>query len=222
MDNYNVGNRKEIFGELKDKIEDIGQMFDEYSNDIVSSCITDKTYKLREAINDYNKLKYNFKEEYYYKCRWFCCCCNNECYWCYCCCLKSQYKNKKDIKDKIGDIEDVEKKNIDSKIDLIMKNQKDNIDKKILSSKSKLFYFIFFFFNLFHFFALLELYSFKFALFREIKKSLYRYIKEKYDENEKKTFDDYFRYSILRDISQNNISYFFSCLTPILVNICGI
>ena len=126
--------------------------------------------------------------------------------------FKKKYRNNKEIKNNIEEFKKMEN-NIEEKLELIIKNE---IEYQYFNSTIDLICFAVV--SLFHFFAISEIYSVKFALFREIKKTIYFYFHEKYHENERKTFDDYYRYSILRDISQTNISYITSFLTVFLVS----
>lgn len=188
----------DIFHDLKTKINEIEKSFDKYENNVFDSLIGKNTIDLHKSINDFNEVKKDFSKEYY---------CSK-----YCCCLKKKYRNNEEIKNKIKEIKKMEN-NIDDKLELIIKNE---IEYQYFNSKIDLICFIVV--SLFHFFAISEIYSVKFALFREIKKTIYFYFHEKYNENEQKTFDDYYRYSILRDISQTNISYITSHLTMFLVS----
>ena len=192
----------DILKDMKTKISDIGENFDKYEdNDIYNSFIAKNTVELLESLKAYDKVKEDFSKEYY--------CC--KCICCYCCCLKKKYRNDHNIKHKLKTINELDDQ-LDDKLDIIIKKENEYTD---FDSPLILFFGLILSFS--HFFAISEVYSVKFALFREIKKSIYVYFKERYHPNEKKTFDDYYRYSILRDISQTNISYITSFLTPLLV-----
>ena len=189
---------KDIFQDLKTKINEIEKSFDKYENNVFDSLIGQNTIDLHKSINDFNEVKKDFKEEYY---------CSK-----FCCCLKKKYRNDEKIKNNIKEIQKMEN-SIEDKLELIVKNE---IEYQYFNSKIELICFIVA--SFFHFFAISEIYSVKFALFREIKKTIYCYFHEKYDINEQKTFNDYYKYSILRDISQTNISYITSYLTMFLVS----
>ena len=103
----------------------------------------------------------------------------------------------------------------------IKEKQGRNYNKCIKLEKKRILLIIF---SFFHFLHMLEIHGILFALMREIKRSIYFKIKEKYPEHDTKTFYDYLSTSSINDSSKINFNYFTSFLSSYFIsklNIAG-
>ena len=206
-------NNEDIIKNMKNKIEDIGNQLDKFHNMNFDSCICEEAFNLRNSLKEYEEVEEKYNEEFYFNC---CCCDWCPCYPCYCCCLNGKSKNDEKIKKEIKIINKLKKEKIDNKLEFIETHNKS--ESNGLHTWMK---FLFFLFSFIHFYAISEIYSVQFALFRELKRSLIRSFKEKYEINDQKIFEVYYRESIKRDVSQINISYISSFFTCYLVKKYG-
>ena len=197
-------NEQDILKTMKNKIEDIGNHFDKLHNKNFDFCICEEVFSFQNSIKEFEEVEEKYNKEFFFNC---CCCCNN-CS-CSCCCKNEKAKNDPEIKKEIEKIDDLKREKIDKNLEIITEN---NNESNNFSCCRKLFYM---FFSLFHFYAISELYSVQFAFYREIGRSFSFLFGESYIDQ--KCFDEYYRNSIKRDVSQINISYFTSFFTSYLV-----
>ena len=203
--------KKDIIKNMKNKIEDIGNYLEKFHNKNLDSCICEETFNFRNTLKEYEEVEEKYNEEFYFNC----CCCEK--YSCYCCCLNGKTKNNKEIKKEIDIINELKEEKINKNLENIETENNNESNGLIIWKKL-----VFFLFSLVHFYAISEIYSLQFAFFRELKRSLYRLFKEKYEINDQKIFEVYYTDSIKRDVSQINISYISSFFTCYLVKKYGI
>ena len=81
-----------------------------------------------------------------------------------------------------------------------------------------LFYIIFFALSIAHFILIAEIQSILFSLERDIYRTFYFELHEKYDKEDKKDFDYYLKDSSRHDTSQINFNYLTSFITDLIVS----
>ena len=203
---------------------------------ILLNSFLNKIFDISEMKKDYENESINLKKNFYKydKCAsfldCFCCrCCNYEFFTCFkkCCskCTCSVINTKinyDDYKNEMNDFKDDEEKLIkcleDLRTDYIFK--KDNINTENINySKLKLIcYYIFFsLVSLAHFFLMAVIEAIIFSLTREIVRTIYFFIYEKYDEKDRKDFDYYLKKSSKNDTSQINFNYLSSFITELFI-----
>ena len=129
---------------------------------------------------------------------------------------------KKEIKDQKGKLQK-EIKNTEIDVDSEIIKLRDNYIKEkqgikfanCIKKDSKIIILIFL--SIFHFLCMLEIHGILFALFREIKRSIYFRIKEKYNKDDTKTFYDYLSSSSKNDSSKINLNYITSFLSDYFI-----
>jgi hypothetical protein len=204
----------------------------------ISEYLIVKGEELYYIEQEFTNKKQRWIKNIYKRC---CCCeCGNsccKCCHCFCCCYKKKYiKYKEKINNKVEEI--IEKEMKLEKIPIRLSNQNNNYISWIQYEKLKNFCFFisneklryfcssigFYFLTIFHFIALSEVHGFLLALFKEIERTLKRYIMKYYDfdKNEKgedivKTFYYYLTESNYHDSSQINFNYLSSLFTLFVI-----
>ena len=211
--------------EVKEKIKEISEYL------IVNG---EELYYLEQ---EFTTKKERWIKNIYKRC---CCCeCDNccKCCHCFCCCYKQKYKDyKKKINNKVEDM--LEKEMKLEKIPIKLLNQNISDTSWIQNGKFKNFCFFisckklryfcslifFYFLTIFHFIALSEVHGILLALFKEIERTLKRFIMNYYDfdkDDKKKdiikTFYYYLTESNYHDSSQINFNYLSSLFTLFLI-----
>ena len=130
--------------------------------------------------------------------------------------LKNEIKDQKEkLKNEIKNNEsDIDSEIIKLRDYYIKEKQGINFDK-FLKGDMKIILLIIL--SVFHFFCMLEILGILFSLFREIKRSLFFKIKEKYADYDTKTFYDYLSSSSINDSSKINLNYITSFLSDYFI-----